>query len=92
MRSTLISKNVTIRGRRTSLRLEEEIWEALRDICRHESVNIHELCTMIEERRGQSSRTSTVRAFVVTYLRIASKDHDGQSVVIPGMFPKADVQ
>lgn len=88
MKSTLISKNVTIRGRRTSLRLEEEIWEALRDVCRREAVNMHELCTLIEDCRGKSSRTSTVRAFIVTYLRKALNGQEIKEVVIPGIFPR----
>jgi predicted DNA-binding ribbon-helix-helix protein len=68
----LISRNVTIAGRRTSLRLEKEMWEALADIASREGMTIHELCTLIEGVRGRSSRTSAVRAFVVAYLRLAA--------------------
>ncbi len=88
MKSTLVSKNVTIRGKRTSLRLEEEMWEALREVCRRENVSIHDLCSMVEDRRGRSSRTSAVRAFVITYFRVAAKTGDGAQVVMPGLFPK----
>lgn len=73
MKSTLVSKNVTINGRRTSLRLEEEIWEALADVCRMEGLTLHALCTMIDANRHGSSRTSAVRAFVVTYFRTAAR-------------------
>lgn len=72
MNTTLHSKNVTIDGRRTSLRLENEIWEALSDICLREKMSVHELCSLVEKRRHGSSRTSAVRTFVVAYFRTAA--------------------
>ncbi len=74
MKQNLISKNVTINGRRTSLRLEEELWEALNDVCRCESLTIHELCSLIDSRRHGSSRTSSVRTFIIAYFRIAASN------------------
>jgi len=74
MASNLISKNVNINGLRTSLRLESEIWAALEDICTRESLNVHKICTLIDQRRHGSSRTSAVRAFIVTYFRAAASD------------------
>jgi predicted DNA-binding ribbon-helix-helix protein len=72
MQSKLISRNVTVNGRRTSLRLESATWEALDQICECEKATVHELCSMIESVRFGSSRTSTVRAFIVTYFRLAA--------------------
>ena len=58
MQNTLRSRNVTINGRRTSLRLEEEFWDGLGDICELEGLSVHELCTQIDLHRHGSSRTS----------------------------------
>ena len=69
MKAKLISKNVTINGRRTSLRLEQASWEAIADICECEGLTLHELCSLIEGRRDGAGRKSTVRAFIVTYFR-----------------------
>ncbi|MGB0684364.1 MAG: ribbon-helix-helix domain-containing protein [Magnetovibrionaceae bacterium] len=71
--SQLHSKNVTIDGRRTSLRLEEEMWAALDEICHDEGVTLHELCTRIDRARQAGSRTSTIRAFIVMYFRAKAK-------------------
>ena len=68
MKGNLISKNVTISGHRTSLRLEPAIWDAVEDICEKEGLTIHELIALIDHRRDEISRTSAVRTFVVTYL------------------------
>ncbi len=75
MRAKLISKNVTIHGRRTSLRLEQASWEAMSDICKCEGLTLHELCSLIENRRNGSSRTSAVRAFIVTYYRTVAAEY-----------------
>lgn len=74
MKNSLISKNVTVNGRRTSLRLERASWLALDDICKFEGLTLHVLCSMIEQQRQGSSRTSAVRAFVVSYFRKAALD------------------
>tara|TARA_R110000796_G_scaffold131487_2_gene247025 strand:- start:560 stop:838 length:279 start_codon:yes stop_codon:yes gene_type:complete len=81
MQSKLISRNVTVNGRRTSLRLENATWDALDQICECEKTTVHELCSMIESVRFGSSRTSTVRAFIVTYFRLAA-NHTGIEVGI----------
>jgi|SaaInl4_135m_RNA_FD_contig_21_2348026_length_871_multi_6_in_0_out_0_2 predicted DNA-binding ribbon-helix-helix protein len=75
MQSIHRRKNVTIGGHRTSLCLEHEIWDALDEICQREQVTIHQLCTLVDERRlGTASRTSAVRAFAVSYFRNAATD------------------
>lgn len=74
MYAKLVSRNVTINGRRTSLRLERANWEALDDICKFEGVSLHDLCTVIDSRREGTSRTSAVRAFIITYFRAAAAE------------------
>lgn len=74
MNSRLQSRNVTVDGHRTSLRLEQDVWDALEEICQREDMSVHELCTLIEERRTGSSRTAAVRAFILGYYREAASD------------------
>lgn len=88
IQSRLQSRNVTVDGHRTSLRLEQDVWDALEEICAREGVNTHELCTRIELRRTGSSRTAAVRAFVLSYFRAAASDtghvRAGHGVMKPG--------
>ncbi|HEY9080948.1 ribbon-helix-helix domain-containing protein [Magnetovibrio sp.] len=74
MNSRLQSRNVTVDGHRTSLRLEQDVWVALEEICVREDMNVHEICTLIEQRRKGSSRTAAVRAFILQYFREAASD------------------
>lgn len=70
----LSNRNVTVNGRRTSMRLEQEMWEALREICRREDLTVHELCSLIDDRRGLSSLTAATRVFTLMYFRAAATD------------------
>jgi predicted DNA-binding ribbon-helix-helix protein len=73
--STLVSRNVTIAGHRTSCRLEPFMWDALYDICARERVTIHTLCTRISERKdANTSLTAAIRVFALAYFRAASTE------------------
>lgn len=64
-------RNVTVHGRRTSMRLEPELWEALEGIAARNGATLHQVCTAVESgRRDGQSRTSAVRAFIVRNLRL----------------------
>ncbi|MBC8267802.1 MAG: ribbon-helix-helix domain-containing protein [Rhodospirillaceae bacterium] len=75
---SLVSRNVTIKGHRTSLRMERETWDALAEICLREDQSIHQVCTHVEERRKVSNRTSAVRAFIIMYYRAAATEDGHQ--------------
>ena len=74
MKVELVGRNVTIDGYRTSLKLEQVLWEALGEISESEGLTIHELISLVDHRRHNESRSSAVRAFIVTYLlKLASE-------------------
>ena len=88
--STLVSRNVTIGGHRTSCRLEPYMWDALYDVCARERVTIHTLCTRISERKdANTSLTAAIRVFALAYFRAAATEEghmrashgQGQSVL-----------
>ena len=73
--STLISRNITVLGRRTSVRLEPEMWTALREIARRESCKIHDICSLIQMRKNpDTSLTAAIRVFLMLYYRAASTE------------------
>ena len=78
--STLVNRNVTIGRRRTSLRLEPAMWDALEEVCRREEMSQHELCAMIDERRRASSLTAAIRVFIVNYFRAAATEAGHASI------------
>ncbi len=73
--SALISRNLLIGGRRTSARLEPDMWAALFDIAKREGRSIHEICTMIGERKPRPcSLTAAIRVFITAYFRAAATE------------------
>ena len=71
-KSTLVSRNITIVGRRTSVRLEPEMWSALREIARREDCQIHDICSLIHLRKNpHTSLTAAIRVFLMLYYRAA---------------------
>lgn len=77
----LKNRNVTIDGRRTSLRLEHAMWDALKDISQRECTSIGAICSLLRGRLDQEKQagrirpdeavtlSSAVRVFVTTYYR-----------------------
>jgi len=51
-----VSRNVTIAGHRTSIRLEADMWEALFEICRREGKTVHAICSVVDGQRFASHR------------------------------------
>lgn len=73
--STLVIRNVIVLGKRTSLRMEPEMWDALSDVAQREGHSLHDICTRIVERKPPaSSLTAAIRVFLVNYYRMSSTE------------------
>lgn len=73
--SSLVSRNVTVGERRTSVRLEPEMWNGLREVCRREHQSMHDICTMVAQRKPpNSSMTAALRVFIMAYFRAAATE------------------
>jgi predicted DNA-binding ribbon-helix-helix protein len=91
MSSTLVSRNVTVAGHRTSMRLEPAMWDALGEISRRERQSIHDLCTVVDARRTASSLTAALRIFLVDYFRQAATE-DGHLKAGHGLPPARTIE
>ena len=78
--STLVSRNISLADRRTSIRLEPEMWDALNEICVREGRSVHEICTEIDRQRDSSALTAGVRVYIINYFRRAAS---GQNSAVP---------
>lgn len=67
---TLIAGNVKIHDRRTSVRLEPEMWSALNEIASMESMTIHGVCSAVDDcKLEDESFSSALRVFLLKYYR-----------------------
>jgi len=75
--TSLVSHNLVICGRRTTVRLEDEMWDSFKDIAESKGCSVHELGTDIYRRKksGQGF-TSAIRIFLTLYYRDAATAAD----------------
>ena len=66
---------IRIGRHRTSIRLDNEFWKALEEIATRENLSIHDLCALVNERRGRYGLTAAIRTFVLCYYRSQRTDH-----------------
>jgi predicted DNA-binding ribbon-helix-helix protein len=74
MGSTLVNRNVTVSGHRTSVRLEPAMWHALKEVCVREHVTLHDAVSAIAEEHAASSLTSSIRAYLLRYFQSAATE------------------
>ena len=73
--SALVMRNVSVRGHRTSIRLEPQIWDTLAEICRREFCTPHDVCSHVAGRRPRnSSLASSLRVFILRYFHTSATE------------------
>ncbi len=77
MDAKLLTRNVVIDGKRTTIRLESDIWDAVDDLCKREKISRHDLCSHVEAGRDGLNRAQAIRAVVVNYFRFALLGESG---------------
>jgi predicted DNA-binding ribbon-helix-helix protein len=74
-KTALISRNITINKKRTSIRLEAQMWIALKEIAEREKCTIHDICTAISSRKSETiTLTAAIRIFLMLYFKAAATE------------------
>jgi predicted DNA-binding ribbon-helix-helix protein len=77
--STLQTKNIRINDRRTSVRLEPEMWKSLNHIAAQKGCSIHDIASEISRaKHPRTSMTAAIRVFVMSYYRAAATKNGHQ--------------
>lgn len=66
----------SISGHRTSISLEAEFWDALREIAAAEHRSLSSLVVDIDRLRGQSGLSGAIRVFVLEHYQQRAQAHD----------------
>ena len=73
--SALVMRNISVRGHRTSIRLEPQIWDTLVEICRREFCTPHDVCSYVAGHRpAHGSLTSSLPVFILGYFHTSSTE------------------
>ncbi len=67
------SRNVYVGTHRTSIRLEPEMWIALKEVSSIENCSIHNICTLVNLKKPPHySLAAAVRVYLMLYYRAAT--------------------
>ena len=64
-----IKRSIVRNGQKTSVSLEKEFWEGLREIAHLQKISLSTLVRQIDEARGDNNLSSAIRLFVFNHLR-----------------------
>jgi len=87
-KTALVSRNITVNKKRTSIRLETQMWGVLKDIATREKCTIHDICGLISNNKSNNiTLTAAIRIFLILYYKSASTE-DGHKRAGHGGFSK----
>jgi predicted DNA-binding ribbon-helix-helix protein len=73
--SVVVKRSIVLHGHKTSVSLEDQFWDALRDVARRERVTLSELVGKIDHNRSGRNLSSAIRVFILDYFRQPDRDH-----------------
>src|ERR1019366_532247 len=62
-------RNISVRGRLTSIRLEPQLWDTLAEICRREFCTPHDVCNHVAGRKPPHGSLASCCAFSSSAIR-----------------------
>jgi predicted DNA-binding ribbon-helix-helix protein len=75
----LVNRNIRFNGRRTSVRLEPPVWDALSEICSRQRTTLGAICAELSACKPKgTSLTAALRVFVMAYFRAAATEDGHQ--------------
>lgn len=69
MKSVIIKRSIVLNGHKTSVSLENEFWEGLREIADGLKIKVSALVQRIDRERTNRNLSSAIRIYVFTHFR-----------------------
>lgn len=69
MKSHVIKRSIVIAGHKTSVSLEDEFWNVLKEIASFKGITLSELTAEIDSTRPQGNLSSAIRLFILDWVR-----------------------
>jgi predicted DNA-binding ribbon-helix-helix protein len=71
-KSRILKRSINISGRKTSISLEDEFWDALRGIATRQGTTMSALVSTIDRDHQHQNLSSSIRLFVLNHYRAQS--------------------
>jgi predicted DNA-binding ribbon-helix-helix protein len=77
VKSAAVKRSIVISGHKTSVSLEDEFWQGLKEIVRGRSATLSDLVADIDTQRSYGNLSSAIRLFVLDHFRKLPSDSAG---------------
>ncbi|MFQ5626486.1 MAG: ribbon-helix-helix domain-containing protein [Methyloligellaceae bacterium] len=67
-------RSLTIAGHRTSISLEDDFWDALKDMAKAQTRSVPAVIAGIDATRGSCTLSSAIRSAALAYFRSGARD------------------
>ena len=91
MKSRIVKRSIVLAGRKTSISLEDEFWNALKEIASDRYVTLSELVGDLDAHRQHGNLSSALRLFVLEYYRGKAAEKPGDEMLGQQSPPSAPV-
>jgi predicted DNA-binding ribbon-helix-helix protein len=69
MKSLVVKHSINVGGHLTSICLEDEFWQSLRNIAASQQISVRDLVSKIDSERKHGNLSSAVRLFVLKHYK-----------------------
>lgn len=69
MKSPVVKRSIVIAGHKTSVSLEDQFWDALKEIAANRRSTLSEIVASIDSGRNQGNLSSAIRLYVLAHYR-----------------------
>lgn len=76
MKSPVVKRSIVIAGHKTSVSLEDQFWDALKEIAANRRSTLSEIVASIDSGRNQGNLSSAIRLYVLAHYRGQSTSRD----------------
>jgi len=87
MKSPVVKRSIVIAGHKTSVSLEDQFWDALKEIAGSRRTTLSDIVASIDAGRNQGNLSSAIRLYVLAHFRNPpssrdNSDHSGQGAAL----------
>jgi predicted DNA-binding ribbon-helix-helix protein len=90
MKTAVIKRSIVVDGHKTSVSLEDEFWDGLREVADRDNVTLSTLVGRIDHDRTSCNLSSAIRVFVFNRLRTHKDAKDTQHLPLATPHVAAD--
>ena len=76
MKSPVVKRSIVIAGHKTSVSLEDQFWDALKEIAANRRSTLSEIVASIDSGRNQGNLSSAIRLYVLAHYRSPSSSRE----------------